>query len=76
MRASELQDRIVRALVRAAGGSPRRWRVVLGPIRIYDIRTHPHCNWSVAPSGEINEVARIERLLDTLRLEYPIVGAG
>jgi hypothetical protein len=75
MRASELQDRIVRALVRSSGGSPRRWRVVLGPIRIYDIRTHSHCNWSVAPSGEIGEVARIEKLLDTLRLEHPIVGA-
>ena len=66
----------MRALVRSAGGSPRRWRVVLGPIRIYDIKTHPHCNWSVAPSGEVGEVARIERLLDTLRLEHPIVGAG
>ena len=76
MTATELQERIVRALVRASGGSPRRWRVVLGPVRVYDIRTHPHCNWSVAPSGDVGEVANIERLLDTLRLEYPIVRAG
>ena len=66
----------MRALVRSAGGDPRRWRIVLGPIKLHDLRTHPHCNWSVAPSGGVREVAEIERLLDTMRLEYPIVGAG
>ena len=76
MRASELQERIVRALVRSSGGSSRRWRIVIGPIRLHDTRTHPHCNWSVAPSGAVREVAEVERLLDTIRLEYPIVGAG
>lgn len=73
MNVSELQDLIVRTLVRSFGGSPRRWRIVLGPIRLHDLATHSHCNWSVAPSGGTREVAQIERLLDTLRLDHPIV---
>jgi hypothetical protein len=69
----ELQDLIVRTLVRTEGGSPRRWRIVVGPIKIYDLATHAHCNWSVAPSGANGEVAKVERLLDSLRLSHPIV---
>jgi hypothetical protein len=76
MTASELQDLIVRTLVRSSGGSPRRWRTAVGPIRLYDLATHAHCNWSVAPSGGTREVAEIEHLLDTLRLEHPIVAEG
>ena len=76
MRASELQDLIVRTLVRTCGGSPRSWRTAVGPIKLYDLATHAHCNWSIAPSGDVREVARIERLMDRLRLDHPIVVEG
>jgi hypothetical protein len=35
MTAGELQDLLVTALVRKAGGSKRDWRAALGPIRVY-----------------------------------------
>ncbi|ODP37308.1 hypothetical protein BFL28_03345 [Sphingomonas turrisvirgatae] len=76
MRASQLQDLIVTMLVRRAGGTQRQWRAVVGPVKLHDIATHAHCNWSLAPSGRADQVAEVERLLDTVRLDHPIVTPG
>jgi len=76
MTASELQDLIVTTLARRCGGTQRRWRTVLGPLRIHDVKTYPHCNWTVAPSGGTRELAEVERLLDSVRLEHAIVSPG
>jgi hypothetical protein len=76
MTSSQLHDLLVKTLMRTAGGSQRRWRTVIGPVKIHDAATHVHCNWSLAPSGTAREVAEVERLLDTVRLERPIVSAG
>lgn len=73
MTAADLIDRIVAQLVRRHGGTVRRWKTVLGKVRVYDAETHPHCNWSLAPSGAAGDVAAVERLLDELRITYPIV---
>lgn len=73
MTAAELIDRIVAQLVRRHGGTVRRWKTVLGKVRIHDAATHPHCNWSLAPSGAPGDVAAVEKLLDELRITYPIV---
>ncbi|WP_254294190.1 hypothetical protein [Sphingomonas tagetis] len=73
MIASKLQDLVIVALMRKSGGTQRRWRAVLGPIKVHDPRTHAHCNWSVAPSGTSREIGEVERLLDIIRLEHPIV---
>lgn len=76
MTASELQGLLLSTLVRQAGGSQRGWRLAIGPIRLHDPATHPHCNWSVTPSGSPSQNERIEVLLDGIRLRYPIVTAG
>lgn len=76
MTASELQDLLVATLVRKQGGTRRRWRMAIGPIRLRDAATHPHCNWSVEPSGTEQDIAEIERLLDDVRLAHPLVTAG
>ena len=76
MTASDLHDLLTRTLVKTAGGTQRRWRIVLGPVRLYDAATHPHCNWSLDPSGSTGEVAAVERLLDRVRLDHAIVTAG
>lgn len=73
MTARDLQDRIVARLLRGFGGTKQRWRSVLGALRVHDVRTHPHCNWSAAPSGSPREVEIVERLLDDVRAEHPIV---
>lgn len=73
MTAGELQDLLVTALVRKAGGSKRDWRAALGKVRVYSAETHPHCNWAVAPSGSNGENAIIERLLDDFRGKHPLV---
>jgi hypothetical protein len=76
MTASQLQDLLVARLARTAGGTQRRWRSVVGPIKLYDRATHATCNWSVAPTGGSREIAEVERLLDAVRLEHPIVAQG
>ncbi|MHA6718117.1 hypothetical protein ACX40Y_01580 [Sphingomonas sp. RS6] len=76
MTASDLLDLLANQLVRRSGGNRRRWRAVLGQVRLYDPATHPHCNWSLAPSGSAGEVAAVEALLDELRIRHPIVTAG
>jgi hypothetical protein len=76
MKASELQDLLLSTLVRTAGGTRRQWRIALGPVRVLDRATHPHCNWSVSPSGSVAEIAVIERLLDDVRLSHPFVMSG
>lgn len=75
MTASELQHLLIARLIRQVGGTARRWRVAIGPMQIRDASTHPHCNWEVRPSGSARDVAEIERLLDTVRLDHPIVVA-
>jgi hypothetical protein len=76
MTASQLQDFLVKSLMRSVGGTQRRWRAVIGPVKVRDPATHAHCNWSVEPSGTSREIAEVERLLDRVRLERPIVSAG
>ena len=76
MKASQLQDLIIDSLVRTVGGTRRQWRIAVGPIRMLDEKTHPHCNWSVSPAGSYRENATIERLLDDVRLTHPSIRAG
>ncbi|HEX7819849.1 MAG TPA: hypothetical protein VF463_04440 [Sphingobium sp.] len=73
MTASQILDLLIVALTKKGGGTRRRWRQVIGPVRIYDPATHPHCNWSVSPTGDAQENAQIERLLDDVRLTYPLI---
>lgn len=75
MTAGDLEDLLVNALVRKAGGTKRDWRAALGRVRVYSPDTHPHCNWSVSPSGSAGENAIIERLLDDIRGKHPLVQA-
>jgi hypothetical protein len=76
MTSATLHDLFLSTLVKQAGGNRRRWRLVLGEIRLYDPATHPHCNWSVTPTGAAGENDTIERIADDLRLRHPIVTAG
>ena len=76
MTASELQDLIVSRLTREHGGTRPAWRRAVGAIRVHDPVTHPHCNWSIAPSGSARANEAIEELLDQLRLQYPQVSHG
>lgn len=73
---SQLQDMMVKSLVRSAGGSQRRWRIALGPISLRNVQQDWHCNWSVTPSGSARENAEIEKLLDRVRLEHPQLTEG
>jgi hypothetical protein len=70
---SQLQDLLVSRLTRESGGNRRRWRSAVGPVRVYALATHPHCNWSISPSGTATEIARVETLLDSIRISHPIV---
>jgi hypothetical protein len=73
MTASQLQDLLIAKLTRKLGGSARRWRMAIGPVHLHDLATHAPFNWSVRPSGTPAEVAEIERLLDTIRLDHPVL---
>ena len=73
MTASQLQDLLIARLTRKLGGSARRWRIAIGPVHLHDLATHAPFNWSVRPTGTPREVAEIERLLDTVRLDHPVL---
>jgi len=73
MTASELRDQLVTVLTREHLGDRRRWRIAVGEVRVYSTDTHPHCNWSVTPSGRAEDIDRIENLVDLFRERYPIV---
>ena len=76
MTGSDLQDMIINGLIRGHGGTRRRWRIALGPVRVLDRSTHAPCNWSVAPAGTARENDAIERLLDDVRVSDPLVKEG
>lgn len=73
MSRDDLRDLFLSALLRDSGGTRGRWRIVLGEVRVYSIATHPHCNWSITPSGTARENNLVEALADELRLRHPIV---
>lgn len=73
MTAAELRDIFLAKLVRECGGSRRRWRIVIGEVKLYSLATHAHCNWAVSPSGSVREVEEAERVADDLRQRFPIV---
>lgn len=68
-----VQEVIVATLVRRHGGNRQQWRRALGPIRVYDAATHPHCNWSAEPQGASATRDAVEDVLDTVRMAHPIV---
>ncbi|OYW87240.1 MAG: hypothetical protein B7Z20_05570 [Sphingobium sp. 32-64-5] len=73
MTADQMFDLLLARLVRDHGGSRHRWRKLIGPIRLYSIATHPHCNWTATPVGTAAEIEAVERLADELRLAHPIL---
>lgn len=73
MTAADLADLFVKTLLREAGGNRRNWRAAMGKMRVYSVETHPHCNWSITPSGSALENAWIEKVADRLRGDVPIV---
>jgi hypothetical protein len=75
MSTADLSDLFLTTLARRFGGSRRRWRIVIGDVRVYPLATHPHCNWAVNPAGGIGEVAAVEQVSDELRARHPIVTA-
>jgi hypothetical protein len=76
MTASDLRDLFVITLTRRFGGNRRRWRLVIGDVKLYSRDTHPHCNWAVNPSGGAREVEAVEQVADDLRDQHPIVTPG
>ena len=73
MAPSDLRDLFLVTLTRRFGGTRRRWRMVIGEVRIYPRATHPHCNWSVVPSGSAAENEAVESVADDLRSAHPLV---
>jgi hypothetical protein len=76
MTASQILEDLIATLMRKSGGTKRGWRLAIGRVHVHDLATHPHCNWSVTPSGNSVQNAVIERVLDDLRLSHPIVREG
>lgn len=74
--ASDLEQLLVARLVRAKGGNAQSWRRALGKVIVRDPAIYAHCNWEVRPSGSDTQRAAIERLLDDVRLDRPIVMPG
>jgi hypothetical protein len=76
MTAYDLELLIIARLVRERGGTSQVWRRALGQLIVLERSTHGHCNWDVRTNGTDTQNAAIERLLDDVRLEFPIVAAS
>jgi len=75
MTQAQLLDLLVARLIRNHGGAKARWRKLAGPVTLYSLKTHPHCNWALNPTGTGAEIAQIENLLDELRQSHPVLEA-
>ncbi|MBT2186846.1 hypothetical protein [Sphingobium nicotianae] len=75
MMQAQLTDVLVARLLREHGGTKHGWRKLIGPVQIYSLKTHAHCNWAIHPTGTSSEIAMIEHLVDDLRMSHPIVTA-
>ncbi|HYZ48146.1 MAG TPA: hypothetical protein VE567_04555 [Sphingomonas sp.] len=75
MTAADLHDLFLATLARRFGGDRRRWRIVIGKVKLYSSETHSHCNWAVNPMGSANENAAVEQVADELRARHPIVSS-
>ncbi|WP_022684606.1 hypothetical protein [Sphingobium bisphenolivorans] len=73
MTGDKLIDLMVARLVRDHGRSKYHWRKVIGAVRLYGRDTHPHCNWTITPTGSFQEIGAVETLLDELRLRHPLL---
>jgi len=73
MTADKLIDLLVARLLRDHGKSKHHWRKAIGPLRLYGRDTHPHCNWNATPTGNFQDIALIESLLDDLRMTHPLL---
>lgn len=73
MTAADLRDLFLTTLTRRFGGNRRRWRLVIGEVKLYSLATHPHCNWTLDPQGNGSENEAVERVADDLRAAHPIV---
>lgn len=75
MTSYDLEQLLISRLVREKGGTSQNWRRALGKVIVRNADAHAHCNWDVRTSGTSSQNATIERLLDDMRLEHPIVTA-
>jgi len=71
--ADRLLDQMIARLLRDHGGAKHRWRRSIGPVRVYSLATHAHCNWSISPTGDYSEITAIERLCDDMRMTHAII---
>jgi hypothetical protein len=76
MNAADLEQLLIARLIRERGGTSQTWQRAVGKVIVRDMGTHAHCNWDVTASGTDVQRAAIERLLDDVRLEHPILEAG
>ncbi len=75
MTSDKIIDLLVARLVRDHGRSKHHWRKVLGSVRLYSRDTHPHCNWTITPTGTGREISVIEGLMDDLRMKHPLLSS-
>ena len=73
MTTDQLTDVLISRLLREYGGTKHEWRRRVGTVRLYSLKTHPHCNWEIYPTGSHTDILRIERALDELRLVHPLL---
>lgn len=75
MHAVQLHNLILSQLIRSVGGTRQHWRRAIGDVRVYSMKTHPHCNWDVFASGSAADVRAVNQVVDHIRADHPHVTA-
>jgi hypothetical protein len=69
---AELNGLLIEMLTGHAGGAPEQWRDAVGDIVVLSLETHPHCNWTVLPTGSAREIAAVDLAVELVRGDHPL----
>jgi hypothetical protein len=69
--ASELEELLATMLAGVVGGDENDWKRAIGAVEVLDIVWHPKCNWTVNPTGSIEQVAAIGAAAAVLADAHP-----
>ena len=71
--AAQIQALLVAMLTGAVGGEVDEGRECIGDVVVLPLAKNPRCNWTVVSIGAPEQLAAIEKAVDLVRGEHPLV---
>lgn len=71
--AEELAQLLASVIAGVAGGTPGKWRKVIGPVERLPTWCNIHCNWRITPKGTDEQREIVEQAVAVVRAEHPYI---